>query len=161
MSAFPKCHVEVARKPVALKQYVQKEHTRVGEFKTIVNKSPQWHAVVSQFASWIITNFPDLPDEPKEETRLSLWDDFIRASIVEGMRLDIVGVNPQYRSCILKYWTAYMEVAKSVQDNKTQDNNPGSPSTIISDSSITICPVESTPVSPVLPKLVRVVAPAL
>lgn len=152
MKVFPKCHVEVARNPIALQQYVHKEDTRVGEFKTIQNRSPQWHSVVSQFADWVVRDYPDLSDEPKEEHKLSLWDDFIRYSILEGMLLDVLGVNPQYRSCIIRYWSAYIQLAKtriSVGQTDRQTDVPSSPSTIISDSSITSCPVESTLVSPV------------
>lgn len=162
MKAMPKVHVEVARKLIALKQYVHKDETRVDEFKTVETKSPQWHIVISRFAQWVLETHPQLPDEPPEERKLFIWDEFIRESIREGMRLDIVGVNPQYRSCVIRYWTAYMWVAENrppldKQTDRQTDNLESSsppPQIIFSDNSIPICP----PVSPAPPAVLLPVA---
>jgi len=125
---FPKCHIEEARNGFALQTYVHKEETRVGEFKTIENRSPQWAIVVEKFADWYIPQNPTNLSVMEEE-RLRLWDRFIGLSIEEGMKVDIIGVNPQYRSCILKYWSSYMKLAflrleTSVdkKTDKTKDN---------------------------------------
>ena len=41
----------------------------------------------------------------EEEQRYNYWDYFIGLSMKEGMEVDLIGVNPQYRSCINRYWT--------------------------------------------------------
>lgn len=111
---FPKCYIDEAHKFHALKQYVHKEDTRVGEFKTIENRSPQWSQVCDKFFDWVLTTQPDCTFfGVLDEERLRLWDKFIGLSIEEGMRVDIIGVNPQYRSCIIRYWLNYIALAKT------------------------------------------------
>ena len=43
----------------------------------------------------------------REDDKLAKWDEFIGLSIEEGMEVDVMGVNPQYRSCIIRYWDSY------------------------------------------------------
>lgn len=151
---FPKCHIEVATNPFALENYVHKEDTRVGEFKTIETKSPQWHIVISKFMEWFLQKYPDYPTtEPSDEFKLREWDEFIIESIIDGMRIDILGVNPQYRSCVIKYWRGYLQRAKYPSDKDRQTDNLAE--NIVSPINIPPpCPVESTLVSPVLPPAV-------
>lgn len=111
---FPHTHIEEATNRFALQNYVHKTDTRVAEFKTIENRSPQWAIVSDRFFDWVYrektdNSFFGVPDEE----RLKLWDTFIGLSIREGMRIDIIGVNPQYRSCIIRYWEDYMDFAKT------------------------------------------------
>lgn len=111
---FPKCHIEEARKFHALQTYVHKQDTRVAEFKTVENRSPQWSVVCDKFFDWLINNEPQTTMfGVVEEERMRLWDKFIGISIEEGMRVDIIGVNPQYRSCIQRYWHNYIQLAKT------------------------------------------------
>lgn len=111
---FPKCHIEEARKFHALQNYVHKADTRVSEFKTVENRSPQWSVVCDTFFDWILRDQTDNGFfGVVEDQRMSLWDTFIGISIEEGMRVDIIGVNPQYRSCILRYWLNYLARAKT------------------------------------------------
>lgn len=111
---FPKCYIDEAHKFHALKQYVHKEDTRVGEFKTVENRSPQWSTVCDRFFTWVLSTQPMCGFfGTLDEEKLRLWDKFIGISIEEGMRVDIIGVNPQYRSCITRYWSNYIELAKT------------------------------------------------
>jgi len=137
MKHFPLCHVSKARNPFALQAYVHKADTRIGELKTIETKSPQWHLIVDQFSKFAIEqgDHENLNDDEK----LRIWDRFIGLSIEEGMRIDIVGVNPQYRSCIMKYWINYINRYKRVSaqrplETDRQTDNSGNklsrPSTI-------------------------------
>lgn len=110
---FPKCHIEEARKFHALQNYVHKADTRVAEFKTVENRSPQWSVVCATFFKWVLREKTDNGFfGVADEERLKLWDEFIGLSIEEGMHVDIIGVNPQYRSCILRYWTNYLARAR-------------------------------------------------
>jgi len=110
---FPNCYIDEAKNPFALANYVHKEETRVAEFKTVENRSPQWSQVVDKFFDWLIAT-PCQPPmyENDDDRKLRAWDTFIGVSIEEGMRVDIIGVNPQYRSCIMRYWSSYYKVAR-------------------------------------------------
>lgn len=111
---FPKCYIDEAQKYHALKTYVHKVNTRVGEFKTVENRSPQWSTVCDKFFDWLLCEQPETGFfGVVDEERMRLWDKFIGISLEEGMRVDIIGVNPQYRSCIGRYWLNYMALAKS------------------------------------------------
>lgn len=117
---FPNCYIDEARNPFALKNYVHKEETRVAEFKTIENRSPQWSVVCDKFYDWLVVNQPARVYEQDDERKLKLWDEFIGLSIREGMRIDVIGVNPQYRSCIIRYWDAYVHCA----EQRTMSSTP-------------------------------------
>jgi len=122
---FPNCYIAEAKNPFALQQYVHKEETRVAEFKTVENRSPQWFQVCDKMFDWYLVEHADLLHlQVDDEERLKMWDKFIGLSIEEGMRVDIIGVNPQYRSCIMRYWSNYLRNAirrqKDRQDNKTE-----------------------------------------
>jgi len=109
---FPKCTIDQARKFHALQQYVHKTDTRVGEFKTVENRSPQWKTVRNRFFDWILTEKTDYGFfGVVDEERMKLWDTFIGLSLREGMEVDIIGVNPQYRSCIQRYWADNIQMA--------------------------------------------------
>lgn len=109
---FPHCYIDEAKNPFALKNYVHKEDTRVAEFKTIENRSPQWFQVCDKMFDWYIQEYSEeLFFGIDDDEKLRRWDRFIGISLEEGMRVDIIGVNPQYRSCILRYWTNYMRLA--------------------------------------------------
>lgn len=124
--AFPSCHIEEARNRKALEQYVHKDDTRVGEFKTIENRFPTWPVVRDKFVKWLVDNHnPD--DYFYSENRLDIWDIFIGMSIKEGVECDLIGVNPQYRSCIMKYFTAYVSRYRQTSvDNSQTDSQEAS-----------------------------------
>lgn len=137
---FPQCDIEEARNQFALKTYVHKEDTRVAEFMTITNRSPSWNLVKDKFFDWVIETEPfyghikdDLDDE-RTSPRLKLWDKFIEISIAEGMCVELVGVNPQYRSAIRRYWNGFIiyaeqRLATSIdkKTDKTEDNAVAEP----------------------------------
>lgn len=107
--AFPSCHIEEARNAVALEQYVHKDDTRVAEFKKIESRFVQWPELRKKFFEWLIrTEDVAALSYVQEYERLKKWDEFIGLSIEEGIEVDILGVNPQYRSCIIRYWNAYV-----------------------------------------------------
>lgn len=133
---FPDCYIDEAQNPFALKKYVHKEDTRVAEFITIQNRSPSWGLVRDKFFDWLIETEPfyghvkdDLDDE-RTSPRLKLWDKFIEISIAEGMCVELVGVNPQYRSAIRRYWNGFIICAEQrlttsidKKTDKTKDNS--------------------------------------
>lgn len=107
--AFPSCHIEVARNVGALENYVHKEETREGEFKKVEMSFVSWKDLRSKFFEWLIQTEDVLSlSHTDDDDRLRKWDYFIGLSIEEGMEVDLMGVNPQYRSCILRYWDSYV-----------------------------------------------------
>jgi len=113
---FPNCYLNEASNPFALKNYVHKQDTRVAEFKTIENRSPQWREVRKIFYEWYTLNYDyNLGLRVDDEEKMKYWDKFIGLSQEEGMEIDLIGVNPQYRSCIMRYWDNYIRIAMSVK----------------------------------------------
>jgi len=115
-------HLEITRNKHALHNYVHKDDTRVAEFKTVENRSPQWRVVRDKFADWVVTTQYHHSKMPEEE-KWRLWDEFIGISLEEGMEIDLIGVNPQYRSCINKYWNNIINMAINRQQTIV-DNCP-------------------------------------
>lgn len=101
---FPTAHIEVCRNVSALKNYVHKEETRIEEVRQVENKYVTWKDVRTRFFEWLQEETCEYDDVRK----LVLWDKFICESVAEGIECDVIGVNPQYRSCIVKYWDGYV-----------------------------------------------------
>jgi len=120
---FPGVHIESENNRNALEKYVHKEDTRTGEFKSIERAHITFKECVRKFYEWL-DNQELLDDDFSTEERLKIWDEFIEYSVAEGMTVDIIGVNPQYRSCISKYWKGYVQnyIRQDKQD-KTAENN--------------------------------------
>jgi len=105
---FPTAHIEPARNVAALQAYVHKPETRVEALKSVAVSFLTWKQVRDKFFEWLVLNYDVQSAGVLDEERLRYWDEFIGLSIQEGMEVDTIGVNPQYRSCILKYWTSYV-----------------------------------------------------
>lgn len=104
---FPTAHIEVARNVVALQNYVHKEDSRIETLKTVENVFVTWKQVRNRFFEWYVENH-SCEFMPIDEQKLLFFDQFIGLCIVEGQELDLIGVNPQYRSCITRYWDYYI-----------------------------------------------------
>jgi len=112
---FPTAHIEKARNVKALEAYVHKDEGRLEEMKTIERKFVQFPEVRKKFFQWVIEEgYEDVSDYDR---KLSIWDEFIGLSIRERIECDVIGVNPQYRSIVQKYWTANVYVA--MEDRQT------------------------------------------
>lgn len=119
---FPTSHIEVCRNVSALRNYVHKEESRLEELKQVENKFVSWKDVRSKFFEWLL-DYPGASDTEDQQKRIELWDEFIEYSIGEGIECDVIGVNPQYRSCIMKYWNGYFRrQIDSRQTNMSIDN---------------------------------------
>lgn len=110
MDAFPQAEVQIARNDKALQNYVHKEETRVEEFKS-VKMFVSWPMLRDKFYDWLLLQLDVTTIGVLDEERLKFWDEFIGQSWVEGIECDLMGVNPQYRGCILKYWSRGVEIA--------------------------------------------------
>lgn len=106
---FPTAHIELARNRAALKAYVHKEETRVEEVKKVEMTFLTYPMVRNQFFQWLVRTHPEAHGALFDhEGRLQLWDQFIGLSIREGMECDLIGMNPQNRACIARYWFHYI-----------------------------------------------------
>lgn len=118
---FPTAHIEIARNVHALEEYVHKEEGRVEELKKVENKFVSWKDVRDKFFQWV-HEYGELQVQDYER-RTQLWDEFICDSLAEGIECDVIGVNPQYRSCIMKYWDGYVRrLSRQQTDNISVDN---------------------------------------
>lgn len=119
---FPTAHIEVARNRKALEQYVHKEESRVEPLKSIEVSFLTYPQVRTQFFKWLVDRrfFETRASDPDD--RLRLWDEFIGLSIEEGMHVDLIGMNPQHRGCISKYWRHYIayEYSRRQTDERSQ-----------------------------------------
>lgn len=115
---FPTAHIEPAKNWTALLKYVHKDETRIE--KIIENKFVTFQMVRDKFFDHLVEEY-DI-NVHRDEEKIEMWDDFIQHSIRENIECDLVGVNPQYRSCIMRYWDAYCYLALHRQtDRQTQE----------------------------------------
>lgn len=121
--AFPRGHIELARRPDALKEYVKKDETRIGELPKM-DIYPSMSKLMSFYAEF---HNMKLKQEGHEEwDRLELFDDMIRYKIRQGFYVEGMGVNPQVRSSIKMYGKAIAErdrLHRQKTDRQTDENN--------------------------------------
>lgn len=101
--AFPRAHIEIARNPTALSQYVHKDETRVGDLPEQPDKYPSlnklWDLITDIIEEKYNTNYSTF----NEEQFLTEFDYAIQELIIEGYHVETMGVNPQIRSAFKKY----------------------------------------------------------
>lgn len=121
---FPTAHIEVARNRKALEQYVHKEETRVEALKSIDVTFLTYPQVRAQFFRWLVDECLHLSLYRDPDDRLAQWDRFIGLSIEEGMNVDLIGMNPQHRGCISKYWRHYIayELSRRQTEERRQED---------------------------------------
>lgn len=137
---FPRAHIEIARNPAALEEYVHKDDTREALLAQQSDLYPSLQKVWDMFYDWLsldgnVTHFCS----SDEDRRLTYFDEYICEKIEEGYVLETIAVNPQIRSSIKKYGRSIIIRSKVRRqtDRQTAQNN-------ISTSSITTCPLEKT-----------------
>lgn len=123
---FPTAHIEPAKNHKALEQYVHKEDTRVESLKKIEVTFLTYPQVRKQFITWLLDTYDVDLEFFTHEHRLNAWDEFIGLSIQEGMEVDLIGMNPQNRACIAKYWKHYIarESTSRQTEDRRQDRQP-------------------------------------
>lgn len=120
--AFPRGHIEVARNPTALANYVNKNDTRVGALQTQSELYPSQQRVWEWFADYCppyadvcktfreineraaVNGTPIIKRQDYEGQRLlQAFDLMISEKICEGYYVELIGVNPQIRSAVKNY----------------------------------------------------------
>lgn len=103
--AFPRAHIELARNPEALAQYVHKEDTREGSLSTESEYYPSY-TKVSQFFAEACDKYIGQHACLPTEKLLDIFDQMVDQKIREGYYLENIAVNPQIRSAIKKFGKA-------------------------------------------------------
>jgi len=135
--AFSRAHIEIARNPAALQQYVRKEDTRAGQLSEQSAMYPSlsrfWELLYDHFNEDEAFDYTLLPDEVRfydldthrafRKDPLTFFDDAVRALISRGYHVETLAMNPSTRASFTKYWDAlFVRVArKRVQDEQIVD----------------------------------------
>lgn len=145
--AFPRAHIEVCRDVTALRKYVNKEDTRIGELAIESQQYPFLQTLWDLYAEWL--NDKGGWWNWNGEKALEQFDLFIAQKIEQGFIVETMAVNPQIRSCIKNYFVPIIyrsNLRRQTPDRQTAENNI-SPSIIPIEEnaeSQEICPLEET-----------------
>lgn len=124
---FPRAHIEVARNPIALKQYVHKEETRVAEvdriptlfeYETIIAK--MWNEEEFQVRWQTAIRLESIPDI--NLVAMKYIDSLVAADIENGRRgAEFIAINPMWRSAWIKFWRS---IIKRNASSQSRDSRP-------------------------------------
>jgi len=139
-NAFPRAHIEIAKNPIALKQYVEKSETRIGDLpeqsEYFPSLSKMWELITKFHARWEkwCLNMEDLYDDyprinwyqPEIQRkwlndRMPFFDEAVNHYISLGYHIESMAANPQTRSA----WKLYAEsiMLRSFADIQKRENN--------------------------------------
>lgn len=120
--AFPRAHIEIAKSTSALRNYVNKEETRVAPLKEANDKFPSlskfWDLIFFEISQEI--GGPADQWNPKKTSILEMFDTCVSNLIVKGFYVESMGVNPQIRSAFQKYWPA-LEIRSNIFADRQTD----------------------------------------
>lgn len=116
---FPRAHIESARKPAALKQYVHKQETRIAELQVSERYLTSNKRLFDLVFDYLEGTEPDkefrilvgerVPYDSKRFEILAAFDDACRHLIEQGYyNVETMAVNPQVRCAISKFWRAIL-----------------------------------------------------
>jgi len=133
---FPRAHIEVARQPVALLNYVTKEETRVGDLSVLSDKYPSlskyWTLVLGELNDGTKDGLDECeldndrvrfisPDRTTlfKKKPLHFLDEATRQLIRKGYHVEGIGANPNTRS----QWNLFAEdlLLRSYHEKKNSD----------------------------------------
>lgn len=130
--AFPRAHIEVARNSTALELYCKKEETRIQELKpstAYVSQAQVWAWFGIEYDDNLEKSFSqtnaELMRQSDGERNLTIFDKMINKKIREGFYVELIGTNPQIRSCIKNYGPSIANRERTLRqktDRQTDDN---------------------------------------
>lgn len=117
---FPRAHIEVARNPQALQQYVNKEESRVATVETRTSDIPTVFSYQSIIASqwsedeWEAFVMDEMKLQGKKYDRgeavLKYVDRLVSLDICRGRKgAEFIGINPMWRSSWKKFYRAILD----------------------------------------------------
>jgi len=105
--AFPRAHIEIARNPSALEQYVHKEDTKDAELSQDNELYPSLQKMWDMFYEYLTNKWKEHHVMNwANEKFLERFDEFISFKIEQGYVLETMAVNPQIRSSVKNYGLA-------------------------------------------------------
>lgn len=124
--AFPRAHIEIARNPQALGEYVHKEQSRAGELLEQSDKYPSlakfWDLIYDELAA-ILSDAPDDSQrlfKATHDQKMEWFDMCCMELISNGFHVETMAVNPQMRSCFSKFASALMMRSFTVRQTVSQ-----------------------------------------
>ena len=128
---FPRARIEVARNEDALRNYVHKEETRVGEF-TPVRTPNIFEVQTSVCGMWVKKEYEEirdaLADLNKKDAVLLYVDRLVDRMIRSGIRgIEFISINPMWRSSWSRHAHAILHrhgLPPPVQTDRQTDNEP-------------------------------------
>lgn len=137
---FTRAHIEPARNPTALKQYVHKEETREGQLQENDDMYPSlskfWDMVFDYWQRYDkdaldnaklqdgIFELYDGRDINDAKVRLSMLDEAAAYLIRQGYHVEGIAVNPSTRSAVSRFLPAIFErCQKRFKDNNAKEEN--------------------------------------
>lgn len=131
--AFPRAHIEFAKNPKALQNYVQKEETRIGQLQEEDDKYPSlsklWDLIYDIYQNKFVLYAEGFDYKEayirKAWNKCELWffDEAIRKLIRQGYHVESMAVNPQVRACWKSYHLALMERCARKQQNNSSNSS--------------------------------------
>lgn len=143
---FPRAHIEVARNASALKVYVHKSDTKVGEFETRKSEIPSWYEYSDELASRFdldaynerIRNLTDkqlLDYDVFGNVRLLMIDQMIEKDLEEGRKgIEWIGVNPNFRQAWKRYGISMVKRSQKKSQEKIYNGDVGETQQTISEA---------------------------
>jgi len=136
---FPRAHIEPARNPTALLQYVHKEQTRAGELKIDKEMYPSlskfWTLMFNYFnvrekygldqdklQDGVIQLY-DGRDISDRDVCLAMLDEAAAHLISLGYHVEGIAVNPSTRSSVARFLPAIFQRCQKLKDNNAIEEN--------------------------------------
>lgn len=120
---FPRAHIEVARNPTALSNYVHKEDTKVAELSSDSKFYPSLQKLWDMFADYVIDKSNGAYHDWTEKRWLREFDLCIGQLIQQGYVVETMAVNPQIRCCVSKFGDSIIFRSIRRQSDRQTDNN--------------------------------------
>lgn len=129
---FSRAHIELAKSPAALANYVHKEETRVGQLSESQDQYPSLSKLWKLLYQWLTecrgyefeaikpnndsclspcrVRFLNKREDQKRfaTSPLDIFDEFIKDMICSGYHVESMGINPQIRGAWNNYWSAIL-----------------------------------------------------
>lgn len=132
MKVFQGAHIEPARKEEALKNYVVKEETRVGQLPPVSNLYPTMDQTLDMFVQYIRDKRqrPNMDDEGftchlDGEKWLVLFDEWVNDVAIAKLclRVETLAVNPATRSAVKRYMNGIFKRHMKEQISKKDETD--------------------------------------
>jgi len=141
---FPTAHIEIARKPQALKAYVHKEDTREGVLPEQGKFYPSVNKMWELMFDWTTKEYPDYFEsmikeyqKMKPEKRLHELDQMAASLISVGYFVEHHVVNPQVRSGFAKFAPEIIRRTQRILESAVDRQTDRQTETSSGDSTIT------------------------